>query len=126
MSLVNNQHKDPKDSCRADIWWVSLDPTKGSEIQKTRPCVIINTDSVMALPVRLVVPLTDWKQHKESNFWCVTIEPTIRNGLEKKVVADISQTRTVSIERLESRIGFLTAELVEEIVASMVTYIEYE
>ena len=27
---------------RGDIWWVALDPTLGSEIRKTRPCVVIS------------------------------------------------------------------------------------
>ncbi|MFN2359446.1 MAG: type II toxin-antitoxin system PemK/MazF family toxin, partial [Desulfotignum sp.] len=31
---------------RGDIWWVSLDPTQGSEIKKTRPCVVLSHNTI--------------------------------------------------------------------------------
>ncbi len=50
---------------RFDVYWAELDPTKGSEIQKTRPCVIVSPDEMnAALRTVMVVPLTstiiDW------------------------------------------------------------------
>ena len=48
-----------------EIWLVNLDPTRGSEIQKTRPCLIVNADSIGKLPLRVIVPLTDWKERYE-------------------------------------------------------------
>ena len=44
---------------RGEIWWVDLDPTRGSETAKVRPAVVVNIDAVSTLPVRLVDPLTD-------------------------------------------------------------------
>lgn len=44
---------------RGEIWWVCLDPTRGSEIRKTRPCVVVSADEVnrqRRTPV--VVPLS--------------------------------------------------------------------
>jgi len=53
---------DPKicsDPCRFDIFLVALDPTKGSEIKKTRPCVIISPDEMNhSLSTILVAPMT--------------------------------------------------------------------
>ena len=46
---------------RAEIWTVQFDPTVGAEIQKLRPSVVANVDSVGRLPLRIVVPLTDWQ-----------------------------------------------------------------
>jgi mRNA interferase MazF len=44
---------------RGDVYWVALDPTLGSEIQKTRPAVIVSNNSCNAFGVRIVVlPLT--------------------------------------------------------------------
>jgi mRNA interferase MazF len=40
---------------------INLDPTVGAEIQKTRLAVIVNDDGVGVLPLRVIVPLTDWK-----------------------------------------------------------------
>ena len=47
---------------RGDIWLVNLEPTIGAEIRKTRPVVVIGSDAVGLLPIRLVAPLTGWKE----------------------------------------------------------------
>lgn len=43
---------------RGDVWLVRLDPTVGSELRKTRPCVVVSPDGLSHLPVHLIVPLT--------------------------------------------------------------------
>ncbi len=43
---------------KGDIWLIDLDPTKGAEIQKIRPAVIINSDSIGKLPLRIIVPIS--------------------------------------------------------------------
>jgi mRNA interferase MazF len=43
---------------RSEVWLVSLDPTIGAEIRKTRPVVIISSDFVGKLPLKIVVPIT--------------------------------------------------------------------
>src|SRR3974390_491866 len=44
---------------RREIWWVSLDPSRGSEIRKTRPCVVVSVDEVnQARRTPVVVPLS--------------------------------------------------------------------
>ena len=50
---------------RGDIYWVNLDPTIGSEIKKTRPCVIISPDSAnRGGPLIIVAPITKAKGKK--------------------------------------------------------------
>ena len=44
---------------RSEIWLINLDPTIGAEIQKTRPAIIVNDDSMGVLPLRVIVPITD-------------------------------------------------------------------
>jgi mRNA interferase MazF len=46
---------------RGEIWMIDFDPAVGAEIQKVRPAVVISVDTVGRLPLRLVVPVTDWK-----------------------------------------------------------------
>src|SRR2546427_714220 len=44
---------------RGDIWWVSLDPTQGSEIRKTRPCLVLTANTLNRLrQTVVVVPLS--------------------------------------------------------------------
>jgi mRNA interferase MazF len=45
-----------------EIWLIDLDPTKGAEIQKKRPAVIVNDDRLGKLPLKIIVPITDWKE----------------------------------------------------------------
>jgi len=44
-----------------EIWVVNLDPTIGAEIKKRRPCVIVNDDTVGVLPLKIIAPITDYK-----------------------------------------------------------------
>jgi mRNA interferase MazF len=50
---------------RGEVWRINLDPTVGAEIRKTRPVIIINDDEIGILPLKVVVPITDWKDRYE-------------------------------------------------------------
>jgi hypothetical protein len=45
---------------RGEIWRVNLDPTLGAEIKKTRPAVVVSTDAIGRLPIKLIAPITEW------------------------------------------------------------------
>jgi mRNA interferase MazF len=100
---------------RGEVWEVNLEPTLGAEIKKTRPCVIVNRDSLARLPLRIIVPLTEWDPRFESASWHVPVESTSENGLAKKSSADTFQVRSVSQDRLVRRLGVLP----EAIMASI-------
>lgn len=46
---------------RGDVWLVNLDPSIGQEIKKTRPAVVVSSNSIGKLPLKIIVPITDWK-----------------------------------------------------------------
>ena len=46
---------------RGEIWLINLDPTIGAEIRKMHPAVIVNDDAVGILPLKVIAPVTDWK-----------------------------------------------------------------
>jgi mRNA interferase MazF len=46
---------------RGEIWLVNFDPAVGGEIRKLRPALVVSLDSIGRLPLRMVVPITDWK-----------------------------------------------------------------
>ena len=90
---------------QGNIWQVNLDPTIGSEIKKTRPCLILNSDIVGRLALKIIAPITDFKEHYALVPWMVSIEPTKENGLSKKSTIDLFQVRSVSEQRLSRKIG---------------------
>jgi mRNA interferase MazF len=97
---------------RGEVWQISFDPTIGSEIKKTRPAIVISSDDLGLLPVRIVVPLTDHKERYANYPWHVKLEPTKKNGLKKNSSADCLQCKSLSTERFQKKLGVIgTPEL---------------
>lgn len=111
---------------RGDIWLVNLDPTVGAEIRKTRPVVVLSSDAIGALPVKLVAPITEWKEHLARNVWHVTIDPDQANGLAKKSVVDALQLRGVDQNRFVKRLGVVSPGALQSILIAVTAVIEYE
>jgi mRNA interferase MazF len=101
---------------RGEIWQINLDPTVGAEIKKSRPAVILNVDEVGVLPLRIVVPITTWKEHYSQAPWLVKIEPDNQNGLEKQSAADTFQIRSLSVERFIRSIGEIDVKTLSAIL----------
>jgi len=100
---------------------VNLDPTKGSETGKIRPCIIV-TNNVYneRVPVIQVVPITDWNEKKGRIKTNVEIVPGQYNGLSKKSIADCLQTRPIDHRfRLVKIRGELTIEEMNKVDAAL-------
>jgi mRNA interferase MazF len=104
---------------RNEIWLVNLDPTIGAEIQKTRPAIIVNDDALGLLPLRITVPITDWKNHYASAVWMVKIIPNNKNNLSKLSSADCFQVRSISTNRFIKKIGVIETTEIEEIETAL-------
>ncbi len=82
---------------RFQVWLVSLNPTKGREINKTRPCVVISPNEMAALSTALVAPMTT----KGFDFPCrIKCNFKGKNGL---ILLD--QVRAVDKRRLVKKLG---------------------
>ena len=101
---------------RGEIWQINLDPTIGAEINKKRPAVIISNDAVGVLPLKIIVPITDWKDRYAQYPWMVSLTPDANNGLDKHSAADGFQVRSVDQKRLIQCLGDLPEETVDQIV----------
>ncbi|MCU0467208.1 MAG: type II toxin-antitoxin system PemK/MazF family toxin [Arcicella sp.] len=100
---------------QGDIWLVDLDPTRGAEIQKVRPVIIVNNNSLGKLPLKIIVPITDWKDRYEIASWMIRIPPNPQNGLTKESAADCFQIRSVSQDRFVKKIGSMSVSEMEDI-----------
>lgn len=100
---------------QGEIWLINLDPTIGAEIRKTRPGVIVSDDALGRLPLKVVVPLTDWKERYSIAPWIVKIEATAENNLAKMSAADCFQIRSVSERRFVRKIGWASESSMDHI-----------
>ena len=100
---------------------VNLEPTRGSETGKVRPCVIVTNDIYNErVPVIQVVPITEWSDKKGRIATNVILFPTPDNGLTKKSIADCLQTRPIDHrQRLMQVRGQLPAAAIEKIDAAL-------
>ena len=87
---------------RFEVYLVSLDPTVGREIRKTRPCLVISPDEMNPhLQTVIVAPMTTKGQSYPTRVACTF------QGKRGQVVLD--QIRTIDRARLVKRLGKLTA-----------------
>lgn len=96
-----------------EILWVDLNPTRGFETQKKRPCVILQSDifnngtyTVIVCPILL--------GHKDWPF-VVNATPSSINGLDKNRHINLKQLRAVEVSRLSNKQGVLEANYLPDI-----------
>ncbi len=104
---------------RGEIWLINLDPTTGAEIRKTRPAIIISVDSVGVLPLKVIVPVTEWKTRYQVAPWMVQLNPDSENNLEKLSCADTFQIRSVSQRRFVSFLGKMNRVKMQELASAL-------
>ena len=100
---------------RRDIWLINLEPAIGAEIKKTRPAVIVNDDAIGILPLRVILPITEWKDKFQIAPWMVKLEANRENGLNKNSAIDAFQIRSVSVSRFVQKIGFVSEETMQQL-----------
>lgn len=111
---------------RGEVWLINLDPTIGAEIKKTRPAVIVNDDAIGVLPLRVIVPITDWKDRYTVAPWLVRLEPDTNNGLSKMSAADAFQVRSVAKERFVRQVGILSDRVMSEVTQALAIVLKFE
>jgi mRNA interferase MazF len=103
------------DICRFDVFLVSLDPSQGSEIKKTRPCVVISPNEMNKyIKTLIVAPMTS----KVRNY--PTRIPVVFEDQEGNIVLD--QIRTIDKSRIIKKLGSLdykTSSLLLETLEKM-------
>jgi mRNA interferase MazF len=103
---------------RGEIWWVRLDPTEGSEIRKTRPCLVLTADTLNRLRRTVVViPYSTVAAAHPP----ITIRVTCQG---KPAVAVIDQVRAIAKERLVERIEVAPEEQLAAVTEALAVVLE--
>lgn len=96
-----------------DIYWVDLNPTRGAETRKQRPCVIIQSN-VINRGSRTVIVAPLLPDHKNWPF-VVNITPSKKNKLDKERNLNLKQMRAVDVSRLSNKYGVLEQRYSDDI-----------
>ena len=105
---------------QGEIWQVSFFPKVGSEIAKLRPAIVVSSDVIGRLPLKTVVPITDYKQAYMHYPWMVRIAPDPLNRLRKVSAIDCFQIKNFSDKRFIEKIGEIDAELLMQVHETIV------
>ena len=109
---------------QGEIWEINLSPTVGAEIKKKRPAVIINDDAIGILPLKIIVPITAWKDRYQGAIWMVRIEPDSENTLSKLSAIDTFQIRSISTMRLLRKIGSVSPNVLDQVKTAVKAVID--
>lgn len=108
---------------RGEIWWIALDPTKGSEIKKTRPCLVISRDEYnRAASTITIIPITSGK----TRYPVLEVEVGKSFGLEDISHLVLPQIRVAAKERFKKRIGKITESHFHEIEEKLLFYLGFD
>lgn len=97
---------------RFEVWLVGLDPTQGSEIRKTRPCVIVSPDEMNRyLRTVIIAPMTSTQKPYPSRINLMF--------QRKKGQVVLDQIRTIDRDRLLRRLGRISPTRASELLGKL-------
>jgi mRNA interferase MazF len=108
---------------RGYIVWVNLDPTIGDEAAKTRPCLILQNDLGNRHSKKTIVaPFLKPKGYP----FVVNVSPSSQNGLDRERGLDLSHIRSVSIRRINQKLGEIEAQYWSEIKKAILLQLGFD
>jgi len=108
---------------RGEIWMVQFGPSVGADMRKVRPAVVVSVNTVGILPLRIVVPLTDWQPAFAHLPWFVFLSMSSANGLTKHSGADTFQVKSVSERRFVRCLGAVTSTELDAIATAIAMWV---
>lgn len=101
---------------RGELWWADLNPVRGHEQAGVRPVLVISHD-IFNHRSGTVIALAITSQPPAAGF-PLTMEITT-TALPKRSWIKISQIRTLSVERLSSRLGAISPEELDDVIEGL-------
>ena len=100
---------------QGEIWMVNFEPSVGSEIQKLRPAIVVNDDRIGRFGIKIVVPITQWKEQYNDYPWIIKIIPDDINGLAKDSSIECFQIKSFAVDRFDKKIGEIDKSLLLQV-----------
>jgi mRNA interferase MazF len=108
---------------QGEIWNANLNPSKGSEQSGFRPVVIVSGNMLNAnLPIVIVMPLTSKVKNYKGN---PVLTPSKMNGLKAKSEVLIFHVRSISKDKLMTKLGTVEAEEISLAVKTLNDILKY-
>ena len=104
---------------QSEIWLVEFYPKVGSEIAKLRPAVVVSSNEIGRLPLKTIVPITEWSVQYVYYPWMVKLEKSLQNGLSKTSAIDCFQIKNFSHERFMERLGVVDEAVLMSVHATI-------
>ena len=101
---------------RGEIWWADLNPVRGHEQAGVRPVLVISHD-IFNHRSGTIIALAITSQPQSAGF-PLTME-IVTTALPKRSWVKISQVRTLSVERLSTRLGVITPEELDDVIEGL-------
>ena len=98
---------------QSEVWLVNFFPKIGSEISKERPAIVVSHDVIGRLPLKIIVPVTDWKPNYAHYPWMVRVEDSVENGLSKVSAIDCFQVKKFANQRFVKKLGSINADILK-------------
>jgi mRNA interferase MazF len=111
---------------KGSLVWVSLDPTRGAEVPKTRPCIVVSrTEANDVSSTVTIVPLSSVSGRAADRL----VQPLLaakESRLPKDSRALCDQVRTIDKGRIRATVGVLSPELLGRIDRGLILHLELE
>lgn len=111
---------------KGEIWLVQLDPTRGQEIQKTRPAIVISSDIFSSIAMRIIIPVATWQPKFQNRPFMIPIQQTDENGLDTNSAGNVLQVRSVTTQRFVRCLGKVSAAVMEELLIALFLCVDYD
>ncbi|WP_192843612.1 type II toxin-antitoxin system PemK/MazF family toxin [Leptolyngbya sp. NIES-2104] len=108
------------------IWLIRFDPSIGSEIQKTRPGIIVSATAFNQRSRVTVLPITSTTPKAKMLPVMIAIAPSETNGLDVESYAVCIDPATFDKKRLVKRLGQIEIEQIQQIKQILATYLDLE
>ena len=110
---------------RGEIWLVDLNPTRGQEIRKNRPAVVVSSDLFGQISMRIAISITSWQEKFRDRPFMIKIAADSQTGLTQLSAGNVLQIRSLSTERFIKRLGAVTPVVLNELLATLAVCTDY-